>query len=179
MLALPSKEQLQSYFFDGAWSLGLASLITGGIISPLTVIISTGLFGMQAAGGFPVTKTLSAIRERVGNFLDPDYQPDEECDEIEEDYDSEEDHEFKDDAPIHDGIRAQLFDTQVKSYLPARGVRKIPGMMWLLGEEAVRYTMPTLNPIEIINMPYGKTRSGKVNFKPVEKTESELTLKLR
>ncbi len=186
MISLPSKEQFQSYFFDGAWSFGLASVITGGMVSPLTLIISSGLFAMQAVGGFPVTKILSTVREHMADFLDSDYQPNEAFDDTSEDHDFKYDDSLEDNdpindptAPIHEGIRAQLFETQVESYLPAKGIRRVPGMTWLLGEQAVRYTLPILNPVEIMNTSYGCTRSGKVNFKVVDKNDSELSLKLR
>lgn len=210
-----TKEKLQSYFFDGAWSLGLASLITGGVISPLTLIVSGGLFAMLAASGFPVTKMLSNVRDFVTELLDRDYKPTEYKEEIyqyksvdrngptylkrikkspavlERLNSTSKDHDFKYDftlkasnpindpnALIREGIRAQLFETQVDSYLPARGIRRIPGMTRLLGEQGVRYTMPTLNPVEINNITYGTTRSGKVNFKPTEHT-TESSVKLR
>lgn len=207
-----TKEKLQSYFFDGAWSLGLASLITRGMISPLTLLVAGGLFTMQALGGFPVTRILSNVRDFAQDLFDRDYKPTEPNEEfyqyksidrnapafqkrlnkdpnlLERLSSTSKDHDFKYDftlkahdpindpnAPIKEGIRAQLFETQVDSYLPAKGIRRIPGMTWLLGEQAVRYTLPTLNPVEINNMTYGRTRSGNVNFKPTERTDSVST----
>ncbi|MGE3319144.1 MAG: hypothetical protein AB7I18_07585 [Candidatus Berkiella sp.] len=165
-------KKLSNVVIEGAWSAGLALLVTQGVVSPLAIVITCGIFGVQAATGFPLTNGLRSLKDKLVQFydnrIDGDYQPAQGPMEEEEFYD-EYGRVKENEEKINDGIRAELYDTHVETFAPASGFRRIPGMTWLFGEKKVTHSIPQMDPIEIQNIKDGATRSGKINFRTGER----------
>jgi len=165
-----SLKQLSNIVIEGTWSAGLALLMTQGVVSPLALLITAGLFSVQAASGFPVTNGVRAIKNALIQFyddhIDGDYMPTfgpMEKQEFYEEYAHEDDIDCNE-TPDN-SFRSQLFEEQVSTFAPNTGFRRIPGMTWLFGEKPVTYGLAPLNPVEINKIQDGATRSGKVNFR--------------
>lgn len=155
-----TKEKLKAWGLEGSLALGAAIIFSSGAISPLTLMLGGLFLTLQAKANFPIYSFIKGIRDE----LDSDYIPDEGSDSEDEELDQAYEDEFGDE-PIHEGIRAQLFETSIQYVEPENPVisfmRKLPGTSKLLGErKIVTREMPKLDTGEIARMEYGRTRSG-------------------
>lgn len=158
-MSLSTKKRISNWVLDGAWSLGLATVLSSGVISPLTLCMSAAFFAVQAKGGYPIAKIARSVVKKCTHFyddyIDPNHNPDSDDDSLDSE---EEELENENTAPINDGIDTELLETNPESYTAVTGWKKhIPGMTWLF-EKAVRYQLPNMSQAEVDNTPEGLTR---------------------
>lgn len=172
-MSLFTKKQISNWVLDGGWSLGLATVLSRGVITPLTLCVSALFFAVQAKGGYPVAKIARSVVKKCSHFyddyIDPNHYPDPDDDEL----NSEEDLLDNENTDrIDDGLDTELQETNAESYTAVTGWKKyIPGLTWMF-EQGVRYQLPNMEQAEIDNIPQGLTRLGAQRFQEGEKVRS-------
>ena len=169
-MSLLTKKQISNWVLDGGWSLGLATVLSRGVITPLTLCVSALLFAVQAKGGYPISKIARSVAKKCSHFyddfIDPNYIPDSDEDEL----DSEEDLlENENTGRIDDGLNEELLETSHESFTKVTGWKSC--LTWLF-EQRVRYQIPSMNQAEIDNTPEGLTRLGAKRFQEGENVRS-------
>ncbi len=154
-----TKEQLSNWILDGTWSIGLATLLSRGVISPLTIGVSAALFAVQAKGNFPIARITRGIVDSAiqfyDNYIDGNYKPPVDPDPSDKrayykEYGMSKRHE----KAIDDGLDNELLENTVETF-------QAPGMFtWLFGEKKKTVQVAPMSLTEIRDMSYGSTRSG-------------------
>jgi hypothetical protein len=158
-MKFPSKNQISNWILDGSWSIGIATLLSRGVISPLTLGISAVLFAVQAKGNFPIARTARGIVNGVVQFyddyIDGNYKPPVDPEPTDKKaYYSEYGMAKRYEEVIDDGLEEEFRENTVDSF-------KAPGMFtWLFGEKKATYQVAPMDPTQISNIPHGTTRSG-------------------
>jgi hypothetical protein len=159
MKFLPSKEQIANWCIGSAWTLGIATVMTQGVITPLTLIIAGTLFGIEAKGNYPVAQIARSAMDKYLDFKDGNFQPELELTresnlvEYYKTYGATNRHE----KPSNDGLAEELAQTSVCSFRTSQG--RFPWSKTT--EQAVKYSnLPVLDKEEIARIPERITRSG-------------------
>ncbi|HRE33170.1 MAG TPA: hypothetical protein PLD88_14430 [Candidatus Berkiella sp.] len=182
-----SKDLAINWCIEGAWSLGLATLITGSV-SPLTLLITGGILTMQAAGNFPVAHFCRTIAEKIHEkdlpFFDKTYTvqslitPDQSHQSyLEEMKLAKQRHNarmktfYKEmggcsrkEKPFHDDLDSELTQNECTTFKPLYwGWSVFPNVAKLFNiqEQKVTRKLSPVSKEEIEKTPYGITRAGK------------------
>ncbi|MCS5712040.1 hypothetical protein [Candidatus Berkiella aquae] len=181
-----SKDLAINWCIDGAWSLGLATLITGAV-SPLTLLITGGFLTIQAAGDFPVARFCRTMAEKIYEkdlpLFDRTYTdqplttPDQSHKLFQEEMKlAKQRHnsrmkEFytemggcsRKEKPFNDDLDSELTQNECVTFKPLHwGWSVFPNVAKLLNikEQEVTRKLAPVSKDEIEKMPYGSTRKG-------------------
>lgn len=167
-MRFPTKQEIGNVILDGTWSIGLAVLLSRGVITPLTLGASALLFAAQVAGNYPFARTARAVVDGAINFyddyIDGCYTGEPEPSTIKQFYKTYGQAKRRE-QPINDGLDEELSQNTIETFASPNLWRRIPGMTWMFGERKIQAGLAEMNAADIERITYGGTRSGR-NFKP-------------